>query len=338
MHEKHDTSYRLIFSYPQMVEDLLRNFVAEPWVDHLNFPSLEKVSERDVDARLVRREKDLLWRLSYPTPAGPDSAWLYIFIHLEFQSSIDHYMALREAQYKLFLWENLKRQGIFTGSGKLPPALSLTVYNGDEEWNAPLSLADLVEPLPGQTVSDSIMMYRIIDEQRYSAAELAQTPGPSAALFQLEKSRGLDDVRVGVSQLERALRHQDQRGLRDAFGEWLSSVLIPSRTSSSASEIPEVRDLMEIKTMLEQTVQKLTQQWKAEGLAEGRAEGRAEGKIQGQLIGRREALDRLLKKKFGPLPASAAAKLSNASLEHLEAWTDRILMAQSLDEVFDTDG
>ncbi|NJD07329.1 MAG: transposase, partial [Methylococcaceae bacterium] len=35
----HDHSYKLLFSHPQMVADLIRGFVREDWVRHLDFNS-----------------------------------------------------------------------------------------------------------------------------------------------------------------------------------------------------------------------------------------------------------------------------------------------------------
>ena len=41
---EHDNSYKLLFSHPEMVADLLRGFVREEWVDRLDFQTLERVS------------------------------------------------------------------------------------------------------------------------------------------------------------------------------------------------------------------------------------------------------------------------------------------------------
>jgi len=35
MEQKHDRSYHRLFSEPALVEDLIRHFVAEPWVDEM---------------------------------------------------------------------------------------------------------------------------------------------------------------------------------------------------------------------------------------------------------------------------------------------------------------
>ena len=37
---KHDTSYKELFSHPEMVADLIRGFVREEWVAQLDFSTL----------------------------------------------------------------------------------------------------------------------------------------------------------------------------------------------------------------------------------------------------------------------------------------------------------
>jgi len=60
---------------------------------------------------------------------------------------------------------------------------------------------------------------------------------------------------------------------------------------------------------------------------------RAEGRVEGRVEGEANVLVRLLTRKFGPLPESTEAAIRAASLEQLDAWTDRVLDATSLDEV-----
>ncbi len=65
---------------------------------------------------------------------------------------------------------------------------------------------------------------------------------------------------------------------------------------------------------------------RAEGLEEGREEGREEGKLA--------VLKRLLTRRFGDLPGRILALLEKAGPAELERWIDRVLDAESLDEVF----
>ncbi len=136
MAEKHDKSYRLLFSHPEMVEDLIRQFVGGKWIKWLDFTTLEKVSERDLSLELIRREKDLLWRLRWNDPRTGAGGWFFVYLHLEFQSTTNRFMALRVATHKLLLWEDLLRLGILTSNDLLPPILSLVLYTGKVPWKA----------------------------------------------------------------------------------------------------------------------------------------------------------------------------------------------------------
>ncbi|MDN5843968.1 MAG: DUF4351 domain-containing protein [Alcaligenaceae bacterium] len=49
-----------------------------------------------------------------------------------------------------------------------------------------------------------------------------------------------------------------------------------------------------------------------------------------------QALQRLLAKRFGPLPSDAVQIISSASAEQVDAWLDRLLDAHSLDDVLRT--
>ena len=40
----HDNSYKLLFSHPEMVEDLLKGLVKADWVKQSDFSTLEKVT------------------------------------------------------------------------------------------------------------------------------------------------------------------------------------------------------------------------------------------------------------------------------------------------------
>ena len=96
--------------------------------------------------------------------------------------------------------------------------------------------------------------------------------------------------------------------------------LLHSRAPGVA--VPEVANLLELNTMLAETVL----DWKRQWLEEGKAEGKAQGKA--------EALIRLLARRFGPLPDWVAQRAEGASVEQLDTWFDRALDAATLTEVF----
>lgn len=140
----HDNGYKLLFSHADMVADLIRGFVHEEWVQGLDFSSLEKVPGSYVSDGLRNRESDIVWRLRWG-----GERWLYVYLLLEFQSTVDPFMAVRVMTYVGLLWQDLIRQRCLTPAGKLPPVLPLVLYNGYGAWSAALDVAELVEDLPG---------------------------------------------------------------------------------------------------------------------------------------------------------------------------------------------
>ena len=76
------------------------------------------------------------------------------------------------------------------------------------------------------------------------------------------------------------------------------------------------------------------QQHRQEGIEKGRTEGRQEGRMQGRVEGEARLLQRLLVARFGPLSQQTLAALQSADSQQLETWTDRLLSARTLAEVF----
>lgn len=339
MAEEQDKGYRLLFSFPGMVEELLRRFVGGAWVQRLEFETLQKVSERDISPQLVRREKDLLWRLRYRTRHNPseENHWFYLYLHLEFESTPRRFMALRILTYQSLLYEELVRRNLLISPGLLPPVLSVVLYNGQVPWTAPLSMEELLAPLPDTEAGElprglSLLSYDLIDEQAYPQARLEDETGPVATLFQLEKSRTIEDLRHATNRLIQRLEGGENRSLREAFAEYLRTSLVPAMVPGAA--LPEIKDLLELKPMLEQRARQWRDEWKQEGLQEGLREGLQEGLQEGERKGEGKVLLRQLEKKFGRVDANVRTRIEEAQTDELLEWAERLVVAETLDEIF----
>jgi hypothetical protein len=62
---------------------------------------------------------------------------------------------------------------------------------------------------------------------------------------------------------------------------------------------------------------------------------RAEGEAKGVGKGTARTLVRLLTRKFATVPDEVRARIDTASLEQLDTWSERVLDAETLDEVFE---
>ena len=88
----HDSGYKRLFSNRTIFRQLIETFVNEPWVAELDFEQAEKLDKSFIDEDYQASESDLIYRV--PLRGRP----IYIYILLEFQSTIDRFMALRAAQ------------------------------------------------------------------------------------------------------------------------------------------------------------------------------------------------------------------------------------------------
>jgi len=84
----------------------------------------------------------------------------------------------------------------------------------------------------------------------------------------------------------------------------------------------------------ESTYDRITRENQAKGRAEGEAKGKAEGEAKGELTGAAKVLLRLLRRRFGVVPETTAARIAAASAVDLDCWADRVLDAPTLADVF----
>jgi predicted transposase/invertase (TIGR01784 family) len=318
----HDHSYKQLFSNPELVRDLLQGFVLEDWVHDLDIATLERVNSSYISDDLREREDDIIWRVKL------GSSWIYVYLLIEFQSTVDRYMALRLLTYLGLLYQDLVKSKSLPTDGKLPPVLPLVLYNGDKKWNAAISISGLIQDVAGDLAKyRPDFQYLLLEENRYSLDNLP-TRNLVSAVFQLEKSQSPEDIRAVVSFLIQWVKSPEQASIRRAFTVWINRVLLPVRMPGQ--EVPHVNDLLEVENMLAERVKEWTREWTEEGLQKGLQKGLQRGKQEGFS----EMLHGQLTKKFGPLSAEIENKLNNADHEQLLLWSERILTANSLGDVF----
>jgi predicted transposase/invertase (TIGR01784 family) len=313
----HDTGYKMLFSHPEMVADLLQGFVHEDWVAQLDFSTLEKVPASFISSKRHKRESDVIWRLRW---RGRDQ-WLYVYLLLEFQSKPDPFMAVRIMTYVGLLYQELIRQHQLTPSGLLPPVLPIVLYNGNALWGAAQEIAELVETVPGGLESyRPRLRYCLLDEGRIALSELESLRNLTAALIRLERSRNPEDVQGVLESLTQWLNEPEHSELRRSFSTWVNQVLLPGRMPRV--KIPEAADLEEVKSMLAERVVEWTQEWKQQGIDESAKT-------------LREVLLSRLEQRFGSLPAETRQRVEAVgSIEELAELIARSVTAPSLDFFF----
>jgi hypothetical protein len=193
----------------------------------------------------------------------------------------------------------------------------VVIYNGDSPWAAPVSLDALIglpreSPLwqwqPGAR-------YHILDQGRYSKADLAGRDTLAALMFQ-HCRRGDEVVRLVDAVIDWFRRHDGFEALEPLFATLAWRVIETAEGVPPGVQVSE--NLLEVRTMLATRVTEWQQQWRQEGRLEGEA----------------KVLLRLLERRFGPVPDAVRERIGAAGLADLDTWIMRVLDAAAIDDIF----
>jgi len=304
----HDHAYKALFSHPEMVRDLLDGFVAGDWLAQLDYASLEKANSTYVTDDLRGRCDDLVWRVKW----GED--WVYLYLLMEFQSTVDPCMAVRMLAYVALLYQDLIKAKRLV-DGKLPRVLPLVLYNGFVRWYAKDEVSALIHHEPrALDAFQPYLRYLLIDEHQYRHGELANMRNLAAVLFRLERADTSASIEDALRELPEYLRGPERFNLRRTFETWVRQIIFPRFVRATENPVD---------------VQHTADHW-ARRIEEWRAADKLEGRRQGES----QMLLRLLEIRFGALPADVRARVEHAVLEQLEDWAERVVSVDSLTAVF----
>jgi len=336
----HDSDYKLLFSHPEMVRDLLTGYLPGAWLAQADFSTLERINASYVSDSERQRHDDMVWRLKV------GQQWVWVYLLLEFQSEPDTWMALRMMVYVGLLSQHLLRQGELQ-DGLLPAVVPIVLYNGAAPWRAAIDVADCYAPsLPGLEPYRPRLPYHLVDEARLKLHPVTQVRNLAEALFRLERSRTPGDIAEVLRALGELLQGAEMQQLRRTITLWVRLLLRRKAPTANIHELDHIDDLLETPTMLEQTIERWFEEATRKGLQmglqegeqKGKLEGKLEGRQEGKLEGRQEGLARAValqvQLRFGTVPPWAQARLDAADEAQLLAWTAAILTATSLQDLF----
>ena len=322
----HDRFAQAVFSNPQHAEPVFRAVLPEALARELDFTRAELLPSLFLDDDLDERRADFLFRVPL---AGQE---VYLLTLLEHQSSNDPTMAARLLVYAGRALDRYLRD--HPRAKRLPAVIPIVLYHGARAWSAPTELLELY----ALSDANATALRGYVPNLRFFLDDLSQTaddelrrrPGPVIARLALVVLRHAQALRTA----------RDPSATLDSLARSLSGLLQQARDRAGLVVI--LRYMLEIVELepeegQEILVRALPARIEEDVVTAGEilhARGRAEGKLEGKLEGMRELLLRLLRAKFPPLPAQAEQRVGAASETQLQAWSDRVLGATSLDEVF----
>jgi len=278
-HNTHDSGYKMLFSNHEMVRQLLTSFVDEDWIHELEFATLERIDKSFVSDKFEERESDIIYKVNLK------GSEVYIFILLEFQSTVDRFMALRMLRYIAELYEYLVRNHKFK---KLPAVFPVMLYNGDKKWTAPDELDNLIEnTIPGVYIPR--FRYYKIAENEFDREFLIKLNNSVAALFYTENCQA-KELQHEINTIVELIRGERPEEYKMFIG-WLAY-----RFSGNPELVDEIKSIEEVKTMLSTSLKKYGEELKREGFEQGIAKGIEKGIEKGMQRGIKKGIEKGIEK------------------------------------------
>lgn len=306
----HDCFFRESFGRIDIARDFLRCYLPAAILVDVALTTLMIAKDTYVSPELRPSYSDLVYTVGYR------ESELRIYLLFEHKSQLDYWVLLQLLRYIVASGEEYRKQ--HPQARHLPPVYPLVLYHGQKRWTAPASFHDLVEPLPG-----ALAPY--VPQFRYALHDIS--PRSSVEIQ--------GEVLTRLVQL--ALRHiyhdQPLERLRELLGlikqvieqptalEILESLLRYYVQGTQSLDEQDIRALLQNTSTGEPLMQTFIDRYIEQGLQQGERRGEA------------TILLRLLERKFGPPSEPIRERIIQADAETLLEWSDRLLVAHTLDEV-----
>lgn len=310
----YDTLFRTAFEGAHTAKELTLFLVPDRYARRLAGANVTAEPELLVDDETRRRRNDLLLQFAWPRPAATGSSFhtSYLYVLYEHKSSPNRWVALQVLRYMAIIWQRLVGKSDEHLGGLLPEILPVVLYHGEEPWNEPLQLAELIS---GGAGSPHVPHYRPL------FVDLTQIPDDRIT-GSLQAMLGLVALKHARLPLEQAatdlLTELLHRGEADPAVRHLARVVEQVYVNVKSAE--EVERLMAAASRLGYPeVEGGYMTYAQEMLAKGRNEGLEQGSLQRS----REVLIRLVDRKFG---------LTHAERQRIMGCEHQAALDEALDE------
>lgn len=310
----HDAFFKSIFSQPLQAAEVLQQALPPEVVRLLDFSTLTPEPGSFIDEALRGQCTDLLFSARF---AGWPTLLYLLFEHMSTQ---EVFMPLRMSGYMNEIWKALV---LAERPRHLPVIVPVVLHHSELGWRSRTSFQAMFDPELPAPLRTFVPHFHLAledlstrsDEELLAQAVSAITKMALSALKHARTAEDLLRFVPGWAQLVHdMLREPNGADAVARVFRYLSLV-------RGAGEVPILRRIAE-GARDEAAMQTIAEMFEEQGLQKG------------VLIGERQVLIRLLSRRFGSLPARLLERIHRADAEALERWTERLLEADSLDDVF----
>lgn len=305
---RHDAYFKRLLDQPGTALALLRERLPVAIARRLVDEEPESLPTSFISDELEERRPDRLYRT--PTRDGQP---VLVYTLAEHKSSPDQRTGLQLLGYDaqiLQWWDKAEGRDEDGRLRKLPALFSIVVYNGEERWTVPLTLAGATEG------GDDNEIRPWLPDLRYTLLDLSQTDNGVLSRHRV--------LRFGFKVLKYGARDGDVREIlkmliREALAEQLDEEIVVL-----------VRFVMMEPNGLKRGVlrEMLTE------VTPNKAERLMSIAEECVLEGRAEVLLRQITRRFGSIANAYRQRVMDGSMAEMDAWADGLIDGKSLDELF----
>ena len=307
----HDSGYKLLFSNRTIFRQLIESFVEEEWVQLLDFDRSVRIDKSFISEEYQENESDLIYQV--PLRTGVGAVLFYLLI--EFQSSVERFMALRTGDYLTSLYLDYWRSQ--EGVRLLPQVFPIVLYNGSDRWTAPETLNELIEQMVDLGDYGVQVRYFPIIVNKIPLERLLEEANTVSTLFMAEAH--YDKATVVKKIVD--LHGNDDSMAVSLLANWFKQMTVHKRipVEDWALLEREYRSKEELETMLVDALKKEEAQLLNRGIEIGEVRGEARGETKGRLTRDREIAAKMAAANY---PLATIADLLGISQDDVQ----RLLM------------
>lgn len=256
------------------MQKLLESFVHESFIKDLDFSTLKRVDKSFINADFTEKESDLIFTIQFKDKT------IYIFLLLEFQSTVDKLMPIRFLRYIMELYESFRN---IPNEGMFPAVFPLLLYSGDAKWTAKEEINSLIEKSIPEEYIPKFRYYPIFENQ-IPKKSLTKIKNAVSAIFYIENSspRELENE---IDILMNIIKGENLPVIRELVN-WFNNYLFHLNSNIDKESISlKLETLTEVKAMfatkLKEHDEKILEQGIEQGIEKGIEQGIEQGLSKG---------------------------------------------------------
>jgi predicted transposase/invertase (TIGR01784 family) len=313
----YDGTYKYLFSNKRIFYQLIKSFVKEDFITDISLDDITLVDRSFVSDEFLSRESDIIYKVNLKdvsTSLRSDtrlkwSTEAYIYILLEFQSTVDKTIPIRMALYTFQFYDLLFRN---SQKGLLPSVFPILLYTGPDNWTIPSNIRDLIDKRIPEKYIPSFEYYKII-EKDIPDEVLLKLHNLISAIIYLEKRKDEKSLREAIDKVIELIKNENIIDIR-MFTIWFRRMF---RQKVEVEEYNKITNLTEVNNMLTAIADEIMEKGIKKGKIEGKLEGKIEGKIEGKLEEKREVAKKLKDEGLDIALISRTTGLTEEEIEKL---------------------